>query len=179
MGAGMLPRVLAIGIALCGLALVVTGFLQDGHALEPAGLRGPVFVIVGILCFAATIRGVTLGPLAIPGLGLLVAGPLAIVIGGLATPEARLRDLVLLALTLTSFCMLLFGDLLNLPIPLYPQWFSDLYPAGWTNDGRLRVTAGGLVALAAALFAATHQRDGAGPIDVTDHQLSPTVRGRI
>ena len=97
-------------------------FIKEGDALERWSLRGPVFVIVAILAFALTIRPFSLRrPLTIPGLGLLVAGPLAIIIGGYATPEARLRDLVILALSLTPFCMVLFGDLLNLPIPVFPQ----------------------------------------------------------
>jgi hypothetical protein len=67
-----------------------------------------------------------------------VAGPLAIIIGGYATPEARLRDLVILALSLTPFCMVLFGDLLNLPIPVFPQALTGLFPADWSQKAVLR-----------------------------------------
>lgn len=167
MGPAMLPRWLAIGVGLCGVALAVTAFLSDGPSLDSTGLRGPVFVVLGVLAFAVTIRGLTVGPLAIPGLGLIVAGPLAIFIGGFATPEVRLRELLILALALTAFCMILFGDLLNLPIPLFPQWFSDFYPAGWSNDARLRTTAGILVALAVLVWAMGRvRRPGREPVDV-------------
>jgi hypothetical protein len=133
-----------------------------------------------VLAFAATIRGLALGPVTIPGLGLIVAGPLAIFIGGFATPEARLRELVILALALTAFCMILFGDLLNLPIPLFPQWFADLYPAGWTNDGRLRATAGLLLLGAAAVYLVGHaRRPQREPVDVADHSSVPGQRGRV
>ncbi len=131
MGPAMLPRWLAFAVGLSGLALVAFAFLKDGDALERWSLRGPVFVIGAILAFAVTIRPFSFGGLATPGLGLLVSGPLAIILGGYATPEARLRDLVILALSLTPFCMVLFGDLLNLPIPVFPQALTGLFPADW------------------------------------------------
>ena len=93
-----------------------------------------------------------LGALATPGLGLVVAGPLAIVISGYATPEARFRDLLVLALSLTAFCMVLFGDLLNLPLPLFPQPLADALPADWTQRQTLRATAGALALAAAAVW---------------------------
>lgn len=151
MGPAMLPRWLAIGVGICGLMLTVAGFMQEGHPLESVSFRGPVMVVLGILCFAITIRGELLG-LRLPQLGLLGAGPLAMFIGGFATNEVRWRDLLILSLALTAACMILFGDLLNLPIPLYPQWFSDLYPASFSNDARMRTTAGLLIAIAVAVY---------------------------
>ena len=113
-------------------------------------------------------KGAFGGGLAIPGLGLVVAGPLAIILGGYATPEARLRDLVLLALSLTPFCMVLFGDLLNLPIPVFPQALTSLFPADWSQKAVLRATAAIMAAIAVIVFLATRRRSQ-GPIDVTDH----------
>lgn len=100
MGPAMLPRWLAIAVGLSGMALLAFVFAKESDALERWSLRGPVFVIGAILAFAVTIRPVSFGGLATPGLGLLVAGPLAIILGGYATPEARLRDLVILTLSL-------------------------------------------------------------------------------
>jgi hypothetical protein len=167
MGPAMLPRWLAIAVGLSGLALVVFAFLKDGDALERWSLRGPVFVIGAILAFAVTIRPFSFGGLATPGLGLLVSGPLAIILGGYATPEARLRDLVILALSLTPFCMVLFGDLLNLPIPVFPQALTGLFPADWSQKAVLRATAAIMVAAAVLVFGLTRGRRG--PIDVADH----------
>ena len=155
MGPAMLPRWLAIGVGLSGLALIVFAFIREGEPLERWGLRGPFFVILAILAFAVTIRPFSFGPLAIPGLGLVVSGPLAIILGGYATPEARFRDLLILALSLTPFCMVLFGDLLNLPIPIFPQEMAGLFPAGWSQKAILRVTAATLFAAAIAVFFAT------------------------
>jgi hypothetical protein len=168
MGPAMLPRWLAIGVGLAGLALLVFAFLKDGDALERWSLRGPVFVIGGILAFAVTIRGYAFGSLVIPGLGLLVSGPLAIIIGGFATPEVRLRDLVILALSLTPFCMVLFGDALNLPIPVFPQALTGLFPADWSQKAVLRATAAIMAVAAVVVFLATRNRRQ-GPVGVTSH----------
>lgn len=168
MGPAMLPRWLAVGVALAGLTLLVTAFLKEGDPLERWSLRGPFYIIVAILAFAITIRPYAIGPISIPGLGLLVAGPLAIIIGGFATPEVRLRDLVVLALSLTPFCMALFGDLLNLPIPIFPQALTGLFPADWSQKAVMRATAAIMVVAAVIVFLATRGRRTAA-IDVADH----------
>jgi hypothetical protein len=176
MGPAMLPRWLAIGVGLCGIALVAIALLRDGEPLEGFTLRGPVVVALAILSFGVTIRGFGIGAVQVPQLGLLVAGPLAIFVSGFATPEARLRELLILALALTAFCMVLFGDLLNLPIPMYPQAFADLYPAGWSSDARLRATAGLLIVLAVAIHLATRRnRPEHEPIDVVPDEHAGTI----
>jgi hypothetical protein len=176
-GPGMLPRWLAMAVGFCGVVLVALAFIKDGDRIEPSTWRGPVFVALGIMAFALTIRPVAIdlafgplhiGPFTTPGLGMIIAGPLGMIIGGYATPEARLRDLVILGFGLTAFCMVLFGDLLNLPIPIFPQSLAQLFPADWSQKAILRATAA-LMALAAALvFFATH-RDRTAPVDMPDH----------
>lgn len=108
MGPGMLPRWLAIAVGLCGIGLVGLAFWKDGEPLERWSLRGPVFVIAGILAFALTIRTV----------GLAVAGPLAMLISGAATPEVRPLELVIFTAIMTAFCIGLFRYVLGLPIPI-------------------------------------------------------------
>ncbi|MET0427627.1 MAG: tripartite tricarboxylate transporter TctB family protein [Microvirga sp.] len=171
MGPAMLPDWLAYGVALCGIALVAGAFMKAGDALERWSVRGPLLVLIGILAFAATIRPFSFGSLSLPGLGLVAAGPLAIVIGGYATPEVRLRDLVILALSLTPFCMLLFGDLLNLPIPIFPQSLASLFPADWSQKAILRATAAVMLAAALVVYLAGRGR-GRTRIDVADHSGS-------
>ena len=151
-GPALLPRALAVGVGLCGAALIAASFGQAGEALEGWSARGPLFVMLAVTAFGLTIRPVQLGGLTTPGLGLVVAGPLAIMISGYATPEVRFRELLILALSLTPFCMILFGDLLNLPIPLFPQPLADALPADWTQRQTLRATAGTLAAAAAAIW---------------------------
>jgi putative tricarboxylic transport membrane protein len=168
MGPALLPDWLAVGVGLCGLVLVGTSFASDGQGLDRWSLRGPTLVILAIVGFAVTIRPFSLGAVSTPGLGLAIAGPMAIIIGGYATPEARLRDLLVLALLLTPFCMILFGDVLNLPIPIFPQAFADLFPASWSQKQILRLTAA-LLAGAGALVFVLSPRHHAKSVDVADH----------
>jgi hypothetical protein len=156
MGPGMMPRWLAVGVALCGLALLISAFLvpravnEEGEQTVP--LRGPFFVVAAILVFAATIRPLSIGDVILPGLGLAASGPLSLLIAGYATPEARLRDLLALSFGLTAFCMALFGDLLNQPIPIMPRALADTFPPGWSEKAILRATAALLAAIAVAAF---------------------------
>jgi len=168
MGPAMLPDWLAYGVGACGFILVLLSFLKDGDALEKSALRGPAVVLVAILAFAMTIRPFSFGPLTVPGLGMVVAGPLAILIGGYATADVKLRPLLILALSLTPFCMVLFGDLLNLPIPIFPQSFASLFPASWSQKDILRATAI-VMAIAALAIYLTGRRRHSSRIDVVDH----------
>ena len=87
-GSGLMPKVVAALVAAFGLLLVAQGLVLDGDRLERWHLRGPVFVLGAVLMFAATIRGATLSfaglVLTIPPLGLVVAGPLAVIFSSLA-----------------------------------------------------------------------------------------------
>jgi Tripartite tricarboxylate transporter TctB family len=168
MGPALLPRWLAIAVGLCGFVLIGTSFRTDGQGLGRWSLRGPAFVILAILAFAVTIRPFSFGAVSSPGLGLAIAGPLTIIIGGYATHEARLRDLLILALLLTPLCMILFGDLLNLPIPIFPQAFANLFPATWSQKQILRLTAA-LFAGGGLLVFLLSPRHRAKSVDVTDH----------
>ena len=86
--------------------------------LEAVSFRGPVMVVLGILFFAVDDPGLRCSACRpVPMLGLIGAGPLAMFIRGFASPEVRWRELADPGLALTAACMILFGDLLNLPIP--------------------------------------------------------------
>ena len=78
-GPGMLPKSLAVLFGLLGALLVVDSFLEAGLPLEPWSFRGPVLVALAIVAFGLTVRP----------LGLVVAGPIAIVIAAVASDEVR------------------------------------------------------------------------------------------
>lgn len=140
MGAGLMPRWLGLLIGLCGIVLLVMGLRAQSEAIEPANWRGIALIVVAIVGFGIFIRPFALGPISTPTLGLIITGPFAVIVGGLAAPDARLRELVVLALVLTGSCMFLFGDILNLPIPIFPQ-FVVPYLAGISAKLALRVAA--------------------------------------
>jgi Tripartite tricarboxylate transporter TctB family len=88
--------------------LMFISTLRNRGWLESRGLRGPFFVVAGILSFAITIRL----------FGLVIAGPLAMIIGGYATEEVREKEIIIFAAIMTAFCVGLFRYVLNLPIPI-------------------------------------------------------------
>jgi putative tricarboxylic transport membrane protein len=110
MGPGMLPKSLAVLFGLLGALLVVGSVLEAGLPLEPWSIRGPVLVVVAMVAFGLAVRP----------LGLVVAGPLAIVIAALASNEVRWVETIVVGLLMTIFCIGLFKFALGLPIPLAP-----------------------------------------------------------
>ena len=122
MGPGMLPRVLAVLVGLCGVAIGVRSLLHAAPQVAGAApsveaarsvwgaLRAPLFLVL-----AATVFGLCVRPL-----GLVIASPLAIVISTWASPETKRLESLLFALGMTAFCLVLFWTLLKLPIPVAP-----------------------------------------------------------
>lgn len=108
MGPGLMPRAVAVLVGLTGLLLVALAFLHAGEPLRRWAWRGPLFLTLGVVGFALTIRPV----------GLALAGPLVAMVGGAASPESRPRELLVFAVAITAFCILLFRVLLRLPIPV-------------------------------------------------------------
>ena len=64
--------------------------------------------------------------------------------------------------------MVLFGDLLNLPIPVFPQALAGLFPADWYQKAVLRATAATLLVAAMIAFLAGRGRPS-NQIDFADH----------
>lgn len=125
-GPGLMPRAVSILVAAFGLLLVVQSFISHGSKLERWSIRGPFFILGAIVLFALTIRGMAVpkaggGQMQIvPALGMLVAGPLAMIFSSFASDETKVIEIVPYALILTAMCYLLFKVLLRLPIPVLP-----------------------------------------------------------
>jgi hypothetical protein len=108
MGPGMAPRAVAALVGAVGVAIAASAFFTDGEALSRWHLRGPLMILGAVAAFALTIRTA----------GLVVAGPLAIVIASFASPEVRWKEAVIFAVAMTAACILLFKVALKLPIPV-------------------------------------------------------------
>lgn len=108
MGPGMMPRATAVLIGLVGVLVATMALFARGPGLARWSLRGPLFVCLGLLAFALTIRSV----------GLVVAGPLVAIVSGAASPETRFKELLVFGVAVTAFSIVLFKYLLNLPIPV-------------------------------------------------------------
>jgi putative tricarboxylic transport membrane protein len=108
MGPGLLPRAVALGIGAGGLTIAALSLLKDGPSIDRWPLRAPIVVTLALVAFALTIRTV----------GLALAGPLVVIIGGAASPESRPKELVVFGVLMTALCIGLFRYLLSLPIPV-------------------------------------------------------------
>jgi putative tricarboxylic transport membrane protein len=109
-GAGFMPRSVAVMVGAFGVLLVGSSLITDGVRLVPWSVRGLFFVLGAALLFAWTIRP----------LGLIVAGPLAVVTASLADKTVRPLEAIALAVVMTALCIGLFSYLLRLPIPVMP-----------------------------------------------------------
>ena len=110
MGPGMLPKALSVLLGALGLLLLVGSFWDAGVRLTAGSLRGPIFVFGALIAFGLAVRP----------LGLVAAGPLAIIIGALASDEVKWGETIVSGLLTTLFCIVLFKLALGLPIPLAP-----------------------------------------------------------
>ncbi len=130
-GSGLMPKVVAALVGVFGILLLLQSLVWDGDGLERWHLRGPVFVLGAVLIFAVFIRGSTLslggfgglpllGSLKVPPLGLIVAGPLAVMFSSFAAKDTRPVEVVVFSIVMTLLCGLLFKELLSLPIPFDP-----------------------------------------------------------
>lgn len=120
LGPGMLPKAFAAICAGLGALLALSSLRFHGEKLEGWSWRGVFFVLGGACVFGLCIRGFDIGPIHVPQLGLAVAGPLVILISGLAADDFKPKELVIFAVVMSTACALLFKYALSLPIPLAP-----------------------------------------------------------
>ena len=111
-GAGTAPRIFAVLLLLLGAILAISAVLVDGEPMARFHWRGPLFVGLAILSFAATIRP----------LGLIISAFASFLIAALGTPETRWKETIIVGIALTIGCSLLFPYALGLPMPLYPSF---------------------------------------------------------
>ena len=108
MGPAMVPKAMAIVLAIGGVLLAVRGFSGGGSSLAGFDLRGPVLISLGLVLFAVTVRPY----------GLAVATPLALFFSGMAARPVRWLQLVLFVVVMTVLCVGLLVLVLDLPIPV-------------------------------------------------------------
>lgn len=109
-GSGLMPKSVAIGLGVFGIYLTASGLVGEHERIEGFSFRGIIFVLGGILAFAATVRP----------LGLLVAGPLAMLISSIGDPDTRPLEILIFTTCMTLGCYLLFKVILHLPMPVLP-----------------------------------------------------------
>jgi hypothetical protein len=116
MGPGMFPMILGGCLGLLGLGCSVRA-MRPGKAvarIEPIQPR-PVLVVLGSI----VAYGVTL-----PGLGLVVASMLLVVISRFAAPGFRWLEVTIFGALLTVGCVLVFIVGLKMPVPIWPVFLG-------------------------------------------------------
>jgi putative tricarboxylic transport membrane protein len=119
-GPGTAPRLFAGLLAIVGALVALSGLLVDGPPVEPYAGRGPAWVLLAILAFAGMIRGLNIGPVTIPPLGLVPSTFAAFMISIFGSTEMRWVESLIAAVAMTAFCVGLFVYLLQLPFQLWP-----------------------------------------------------------
>lgn len=109
-GPGTGPRIFATILAGLSLIVMVVGMFTQGPGLERYAWRGPLFITVGTLVFAMTIRQ----------FGLVIASYVSIIAVAAGSSEVRWIETAIWAAVLTGFCVLVFPIALNLPLQLWP-----------------------------------------------------------
>ena len=119
-GPGTAPRLFAGLLAVVGALVALTGLFFDGPPIESYAIRGPAWVLLAILAFAGMIRGINLGPLTVPPLGLVPSTFAAFMVSIFGSTEMRWLESLIAAVVMTAFCVALFVYLLQLPFQLWP-----------------------------------------------------------
>ncbi len=109
-GPGMMPRATGFIVAALGLILVINALFKKGEGLDRWSIRGIIFVLGSALLFGWTIRP----------LGLIVAGPLAVVVSAFADRDTKWIEVIIFGVVMTVACIGLFSYGLKLPIPIWP-----------------------------------------------------------
>lgn len=115
-GPGYFPFGLGLLLALLGGFLVFRALTVETDGREPIGRIAwrPMLAVVGAIAFFAA---------ALPRLGLPLTVAIATFGVSFATPEARWRPALLLALVMAGFCTAVFVGGLRLNLPLWPLPF--------------------------------------------------------
>jgi len=117
-GPGTAPRLFALLLAVIGGVIAFTGLTVDGPEIEGFALRGPAFVLAGIVAFAVMMQGMFF----VPPLGLVLSSFAAFMISIAGSREARWMESLIAASVMTLFCVVLFSWMLKLPFPLWPAF---------------------------------------------------------
>ncbi|MCO8167503.1 tripartite tricarboxylate transporter TctB family protein [Pseudomonas sp. 21LCFQ02] len=110
MGPGYFPMGLSLGILIVGLLLITKSLVAGDLLIERIHLRSVGFVVLAMVAFG----------LSIDRAGLAVATFLLISIGSLGGYEPRVREVLLVYISLTAAAAALFIIGLGLPIRIFP-----------------------------------------------------------
>jgi putative tricarboxylic transport membrane protein len=109
MSSGYLPRMLCLLLAALGLYVLVRSLVLDGPAISAIKPRPLAMITLGVTVFALSIQT----------LGIVLATFLLSLIGGHASPNVRLWEMIAAAIVLSLISVAIFIWGLGLALPLW------------------------------------------------------------
>ncbi len=110
MGPGFLPKSLCAIIALIGAVVLIKALSKPHEALDAINPKPLIILVVAIAGFA----------FAAESFGFVVATIWLLVVGSLADPESRWKEILISTAVLTSLGALLFVYGLGVQMPIWP-----------------------------------------------------------
>ena len=115
MGPGYFPLVLGSLLVLLGILIAIKGFVAgEGDQLGPVPWKAAALLVVALLFFGFTVRGLGLVP------SLLVT----VFLAAMAGRSARVIPAVVIGASLTALCVLVFVFALQLRLSLFGPWLQ-------------------------------------------------------
>jgi hypothetical protein len=112
MSAGYFPRLLGFLLAGLGLIVLIGSLRFDGPKLTAVSFRPLIMVPAAVIAFG----------LGIQYLGFALAAMLITIFAAFASPEVRIKEMLLTAVVLTVLAIGIFIWGVGLPIPLWPEF---------------------------------------------------------
>jgi putative tricarboxylic transport membrane protein len=111
-GPGTAPRLFASLLGALGIGVSLSALVGDGPRFPRYAVRGPLLLTAAILLFAALIQP----------LGLVITSFLVFMVAASGSSETRWVETTIASVVMTTFCVVLFMYLLNLPFQLWPRF---------------------------------------------------------
>jgi hypothetical protein len=113
MGPGYMPRVIAIAVMLFGAFFTGRGLLRSHLGIARVQLRSLIAIPLAVALFSLLVEFA----------GLAIASLVTIIVAAYATHEFRTREAVIFGVAIAAVSVLLFVQLLSLPLPIWPDMF--------------------------------------------------------
>ncbi len=119
MGPAYFPTVIAAILGGLGVVIVARSLVVNGPPIEAVGWRQLLLTLLSVAIFG----------IALTHLGLVAAIFALVIVGGLADPQYRFGESILLALFLAAFSVVVFVYVLGLPLQVWPERLQEIFAA--------------------------------------------------
>jgi hypothetical protein len=111
MSSGYVPRLLCLLLAVIGVFVALRSFVVEGPDLTAVRPRPLLLITAAVVVFAFSIQT----------LGLVLATALITIIGGFASPQVRIVEMIAAAAVLAVMTTAIFIWGIGLPISIWPE----------------------------------------------------------